>query len=205
MGPPTGILHSGLSSEVHVKRLSRFVLGVHTRLGPEVPEDHTPPSGDGQTPQSYTSSQTLVGTSADPDTGYRTSSKRKRDDSPLDPGRNIRSFVAGSDGDSLPHYLTVSPAAFLLFPHAEWEYRFPRAGSISCGRLRVPKTFWWSNGQQPGLYLGCALGVDPDTPVGPQSRDHPRSVSQSHRDERGSRSQCESYPPRDQARGWVCF
>ena len=95
------------------KYLLRFALGIHTRLDLEVPENHTPPSGDDQTPLSHTSSQTLVGTSADPDTGSRTSSKRKRDDSPSDCARNIRFFVAGGDGDSLPHYLTVSWAPLL--------------------------------------------------------------------------------------------
>jgi len=104
---------------VCAKHPLRFTLRVHTRLDQEVPENQTPPSGDGQTPPSHTSSQTLVGTSADPDTGYRTSFKRKRDDSPSDSARNVRDFVAGGDGDSLPHYLTVSSAAFLRFPHAE--------------------------------------------------------------------------------------
>lgn len=87
-------------------------LGVHLRLDLECLENYTPPLGDDRTPQSLASSQTVVGTSADPNTGYRSSYKRKRDDSPSDCEHNVRSFVVGSDGDSLPHYLTVSPTAF---------------------------------------------------------------------------------------------
>ncbi|KAF9652372.1 hypothetical protein BDM02DRAFT_3183762 [Thelephora ganbajun] len=62
---------------------------------------------DDQTPQSVTSSQTAVGTSADPSIGYQTSYKRKRSNSLLDSTRNVQPFVAGSNGDNLPHYLTV--------------------------------------------------------------------------------------------------
>ena len=94
------------------------------------------------TPITYGSSQTLVETSPDPDARGRTSSKRKRDGSPLDSTRNARSFVAGGDGDSLPHYLTVSPTLFSRFPHAECRYRFPRAGSLSCGKLRAHKAYF---------------------------------------------------------------
>ena len=68
---------------------------------------------DSQTPYSLESTQTVIGTSADANTGYRTSFKRKRDTSPLDSEHNTRVCMAGGDGDSLPHYLTVSPAVFV--------------------------------------------------------------------------------------------
>ena len=132
MGPPSGILgpqYHSKSSEVRAEYLLRLVLDVHLRSDPEPPENRTPPSGDGQTPQSHTSSQTLVGTSAEPDTGYRTSFKRKRGDSPSDSARNVRFFVAGADGDSLPHYLTVSLAA----PHNSRTLKV----SIGSRRLEV--------------------------------------------------------------------
>ena len=70
-------------------------------------------------PPSLASSQTAVGTSVDSNTGCWTSSKRKRDDSPSDYARYVRPFVAGSDGDSIPHYLTVSPVVLWLFSHIE--------------------------------------------------------------------------------------
>ena len=73
----------------------------------------TPASDDDRTPQSLASSQTVVGTSLDPNTG----DKRKRAGSPSDSARNNRPFVAGSDGcyDNSstsvpsPHHLTVGP------------------------------------------------------------------------------------------------
>lgn len=86
---------------------------VHTHLDLEGVEGQTPPSGDDQSPQSLASSQTVVGTSVDLNTGHRASYKRKRGDSPSDSARNTRPFVAGSDGDSLPHDLTVGPAILL--------------------------------------------------------------------------------------------
>ena len=104
-----GLRYHTSNSEVRARYLSRFALGVHTRSDPEVLDNQTS-FGDAQTPTSHTSSQTVVGTSADPDTGLRTSFKRKRDESPADSGHNFRPFVAGGDGDSLPHYLTVGLA-----------------------------------------------------------------------------------------------
>jgi hypothetical protein len=96
-----------------------------------------PSPGDDQMPQSLASSQTVVGTSVDPGTGYRTSFKRKRDNSPSDFARNLQPFVAGSDGDSLPHYLTVSPAVPWLFSHIECEYRFLKVGNQFCSKSGV--------------------------------------------------------------------
>ena len=102
-------------------------LSVHLCSDLEIPGGLSPPSGDGQTPTSHTSSQTVVGTSADPNTGYRTSFKRKRDDSPSDSTRNVRLLVPGGDGDSLPHYLTVSPAICSSSSLAERQGRFLKA------------------------------------------------------------------------------
>lgn len=95
---------------MRTRHLLESCLGIHARLDQAGLESQTPLPGDTQTPQSFTSSQTLVEATADPNAGRRTSFKRKRDDSPSDFARNVRPFVAGSDGDSLPHYLTVSPA-----------------------------------------------------------------------------------------------
>lgn len=87
---------------------------VHAYLDLDGPETQTPSPCDDQTPQSFASSQTLAGSTADPNTGRRTSFKRKRDNSPSDFARNVRPFVAGSDGEVAPHYLTVSPAVLPL-------------------------------------------------------------------------------------------
>lgn len=95
---------------MQARHLPECSFGIHVRLDLDGLESQTPLLGDSQTPQSFTSSQTLVEATADPNTGRRTSFKRKRDDSPSDFARNVRPFLAGSDGDSLPHYLTVSPA-----------------------------------------------------------------------------------------------
>lgn len=97
-------------------------------------EDRTPPSGDEQTSQSQMSSQTVVGTSADPDT---VSFKRKRDISPSDCARSLRPFMAGSDGDNLPHYLTVSPNILRLFSYVEFECRFLKAGNLFYSKPKV--------------------------------------------------------------------
>lgn len=68
---------------------------------------------DVQTPsESLMSSQTVIGTSSDLSAGCQTSSKRKRANSLSDCTRNVQRFVTGSNGDSLPHYLTVSLVAF---------------------------------------------------------------------------------------------
>ena len=83
---------------------------IHVRLDLDSLESQALPPGDGQTPQSLASSQTMVGTSVGSNAVCQTSSKRKRDGSPSDYARNVRPFVAGSDGDSLPHHLTVSPS-----------------------------------------------------------------------------------------------
>ena len=83
--------------------------GIHMYSGLDGLENQMTLSDDGETPQSLASSQTVVGTSVDSNTGCRTSFKRKRDISPSDCGHNVRPFAAGGDGDSLPHYLTVSP------------------------------------------------------------------------------------------------
>lgn len=139
-------------------------------------ENQTPPPGDDQTPQSIASSQTVVGTSADPNTGYRTSFKRKRDNSPSDFTRSVRPFVAGSDGDSLPHYLTVSPAVHCLPSHIECEYRSLKAGNRSCSKSRVYPTRFSKTtiiGKViPGVCCGRWCGYTACTPVGVLPRKH---------------------------------
>lgn len=82
----------------------------------------------------------MVETSAGPSTGYRTLFKRKRENSPSDFARSVRPFVAGSDGDSLPHYLTVSPAVLCLPSCVECKYRSLKAGNQSCSKSRVYPT-----------------------------------------------------------------
>lgn len=99
---------------MRARRLLESCLGIHVYLDPDGPETQIPSPCDGQTPLSFTSSQTLADSTTDPNTGRRTSFKRKRDDSLSDFARNVRPFVAGSDGDGLPHYLTVSPAVLPL-------------------------------------------------------------------------------------------
>jgi len=100
-------------------------------------ENKTPLPSNDQAPRSLASSQTVVGTSVDPNAGYRTSFKRKRGNSPSDFARDVRPFVAGSDGDNLPHYLTVSPAVLRLSSRVKCEYRFLKAGNRFCSKLRV--------------------------------------------------------------------
>lgn len=107
------------------------VVGAHTHL-----DLGTPPSDDDQAPGSHASSQTVVGSSTDPNTGDRTSSKRRRDTSPSDSARSPRPFVAGSPGDSLPQYLTVGPATLISFSHVKHECRFLRAGRLFCSKPR---------------------------------------------------------------------
>ena len=45
--------------------------------------------------------------------------------------------MAGSDGDNLPHYLTVSPAVLWLFSHVKCKYRFLKVENQFCSKLRV--------------------------------------------------------------------
>ena len=70
---PSGILEPqqrSRRSEVQARHLLESYLGAHVYLDLGGLEDQTPsPRGDGQTPQSFTSSQTLVGTTADPKRG----------------------------------------------------------------------------------------------------------------------------------------
>jgi hypothetical protein len=92
---------------VRVTRRLGYIFGVHEHLDPETFENQTL-IGDSQTPQSFTSSQTMIGVSADLSAGCHMPFKRKRSHSSLDYVRNVKPFVAGSNGDNLPHYLTVS-------------------------------------------------------------------------------------------------
>lgn len=124
-----------------VSHLLGSLSGTHMHSDPDGPENQICLPGDDQMPQSLASSQTAVGTSVGSNTGCSASFKRKRDISPSDCARNVRPFVAGSDGDSLPHYLTVSPVLLQLFSHIECECRFLKAGNPFCSKSKVCLTY----------------------------------------------------------------
>ena len=96
-------------------------------------------------------SRTSVETTADPNAGRQTSFNRKRDDSPSDFAHNARPF---GDGNSLSHYLTVSPDALLSSSYTQRGCGFLNAGNMFCGQPTIDRG-------QTRQHLGCTVGVSP--------------------------------------------